>query len=276
MGKYCYLNGKIIETKKANISLDDIGILRGYGVFDYLRTFNGKPFLLKEHLTRFENSAKALGLKVPETESKIEKAIENLMEKNKYGEAGMRLVLTGGKTVNGIEFNNHPTFFILAEEFIDLPRACFEKGVKLITLDHQRILPKAKTTNYITAVRMQKAKRKKKAFEILYTQNDNILETTTANFFIFKKNRLITPKKDILFGTTRNFVIKLARKDFKIEEREVKKREVWSADEAFLTATNKDILPVVKIDGKVIGNGKVGENTKRLMDRFQKYVKKNV
>ncbi len=274
--QYCYLNGKIVPLKRARVSPRDIGFLRGYGVFDFFRTINGKPFLYDEHIERFKNSAELFNLKIPIGDAELKKIIDKLILKNGFRESSVRIVLTGGELKNGMGFDSFsPTFLILVEKSKTPPAKLYKTGVKLITLEHRRELPRAKTLNYISAVRLCNSElKRKKAFEVLYTDRGRVLECSTSNFFIFRGGKLITPKKDILLGTTRNLVLKLAGKHFKTEEREIKSRELRFADEAFITASNKDILPVVNIDGKIIGDGKVGENTRKLMDAFGSYVKK--
>jgi len=278
MKKYCYLNGKIISENEAKISLKDIAILRGYGVFEFLRTYNSKPFLLKEHFTRLRKSAKNLNLQLPISQKELFKQIKKLLLKNKFKESAIKLVLTGGQIIDsrGMEYDkNSPTFFILVDKLQELPKSFYQKGVKLITYEHLREIPGAKTINYITVIKLQNLCKRKKAFDILYTQNGFLLETTTSNFFIFKKDKLLTPKKNILIGLTRNFVIKLAKNKFKVEERDIDLKELERAEETFIASTTKEILPVVKIDNKIIGNGRVGKKTKYLMDLVHQYTQKS-
>jgi len=278
MKKYCYLNGKIISENEAKISLKDIAILRGYGVFEFLRTYNSKPFLLKEHFTRLRKSAKNLNLQLPISQKELFKQIKKLLLKNKFKESAIKLVLTGGQIIDsrGMEYDkNSPTFFILVDKLQELPKSFYQKGVKLITYEHLREIPGAKTINYITVIKLQNLCKRKKAFDILYTQNGFLLETTTSNFFIFKKDKLLTPKKNILIGLTRNFVIKLAEDKFEVEEKDIALKELEKAEEAFLTSTTKEILPVVKIGNKIVGNGRVGKKTRYLMDLFQRHTKES-
>jgi branched-chain amino acid aminotransferase len=267
--KYYFLNDKIVPSGKALISIEDIGILRGYSVFDFLRTYNGKPFLLKEHLKRLRNSARLLSLSLPLPDEKIEKIIKDLLKKNKMKDVQVRILLTGGKVIDGMGFDpRHPTFAILIEE-LKLPQEeLYRKGAKLITNIHFRHAHSAKTTNYINAIALTKERKKKNAIEVLYIYNDNVLECSTSNFFMFKKNTLITPKNNILPGTTRKFLLTLIAKDFHVKERDIHFQELQKADEAFITATNKEVLPIVQIDTLTIGTGKVGENTKKIMKKF--------
>lgn len=271
--KYCYLNGKIISQNKASIMLDDLGILRGYGVFDFIRTYRGKPFFLKEHLARLKKSAGILNIKMPVSEKELTRVIKKLLLKNRNKESYVRIVLTGGRQTANPTFN-HPTLYILIEKLKECPKQLYKKGIKIIIHEHQRVFPEAKTLNYITAFQLTSWQRQNGGFEILYTSNGNVLEATTSNFFIIKKNHLITAKRNILFGITRNLIIKLAKKNkFVVEERDVKTKELKKCTEAFITATNKEIIPVVKIDNKTVGNGKVGKQTKKLIELFQEYIK---
>lgn len=272
MKKFCYLNGKIIETKKAVLPVNDLAVLRGYGVFDFLKTVNGKPFLWREHWSRFINSAKALQLKVPVAEKEAKEIVAALFKKNRLTDGSIRLVLTGGAAADGMTFSQ-PNFFILVEDLYIFPPAVFEKGAKVITHEYLRLVPGAKTINYITALRLQQEKKRAGAIEILYTDHGRVLECSTSNFFIVKKNKLITAKEDVLGGTTRNLVIKLARlNDIVVEERAVKVKELLAANETFLTATNKDITPVVSIDGRRVGDGKPGPITRQLMEALAGYM----
>jgi len=274
--KYCYLNGKIIELKDAKVSVTDIGVLRGFGVFDFLKVKDGKMLLIDRHLERLNNSIEKTNLKLPVSRGEIIKIIDKLLEKNKVADAGVRIVLTGGESVDGMTYNpSKPTIFILLQELHQYPDKIYQNGVKLITFEHQRELPEAKTNNYITKMKLQGEKEKAGAFEILYVYKGHVLEGATSNFFIFKNDTLITAKKDdILLGTRRGLVLELAREKFEIEERKINIEELRQANEAFIVSTTPNIVPVVQIDGQKIGDGKVGANTKYLMERLGNYLSK--
>ena len=275
MGKYCYLNGKIIPEEKANINLKDIVFFRAYGIFDFLRTYNKKPFLLKKHLDRFQKSAQFLNLKIPVSQREIVEIIKKLILRNKFRESAIRMILTGGKVKDflGADYNkDSPTFFIICDELKELKKEFYENGINLVTYEYQKEFPRVKSLNYIVAINLyQSLCRKKNAFDILYCHNGFVLEATTSNFFIFERDKLLTPKENILLGITRNLVLKLAKRKFKIEERNIPLIELKKATESFITSTTKGILPVVKIDNKSIGDGKVGKNTKYLMKLFYQY-----
>lgn len=264
-----------MQLDKVKINPYDIGFLRGYGVFDVMCTQNKKPFLLNEHWERFQNSAKELNLKIPVTKNKYEKIIEKILNLNNYSKSNIRTVLTGGASSNGFNQNlRRETFLIIIEKFHSLPKKLYADGAAVMTLEYKRQFPLAKITNYVAAIKNQQLKAKNKALEIIYLENGKALEASTSNFFIVKNNKLITAKDGILFGTTRNLTVKLAKQNnLEVEERNINEKELIDASEIFLTATNKDIVPVIKVDDKKIGNGKAGKITKLLMQAFENFTK---
>ena len=249
--------------------------MRGYGVFDVMKTVNGKIFLFDEHFKRLSDSADYMGVRLPAGKKEIENVIKKLTSKNKIKQASIRIVLTGGRSADAMHFDSKtPTFYILVSEFRPLKEELLKNGVKLVTVEHSRDAAEIKTTNYVEAVRVINERQKKENFfEIIYISNGAVLEASTSNFFALIGSKLVTPKDNILKGITRNLVIKLAKKKFEVEERELKMDELNLAAEAFIVATNKDIVPVVQIDGKKIGDGKPGKNTKRMMELFEEFVK---
>lgn len=275
MQKWCYINGQIVKSAKPQIKLTDLGLLRGYAVFDFIKVIKGEPLFWPEHLTRFRRSAKLLGLTVKASDADLTKVAKQLLVKNNLNkkDASLRLIMTGGESVNGMTVGGKNTLAILVEESYNLPEKVFKTGGKLITVDYARYFPQAKTTSYLLAVQLQPQKIKASAVEILYVKEDKILEASTSNFFIVKNKTLITAKAGVLPGITREAVIKLAKKSgYKVEERELKFNELKTADEAFITATNKDVCPIVKIDNLKIGNGKVGEVTKELLTKYRELI----
>jgi len=273
MKNKCYFNGKITTIDKVKINPYDIGMLRGFAVFDVMCTQNKKAFLLDEHWKRFQNSAKELGIKIPIGKNEYQVIVEKLLKLNNFKKSTIRTVLSGGLSSNGFSYEaGKETFMIMIEKFISLPVKIYKNGASVITLDYNRDFPKAKITNYVAAIKNQNKKMKAKALEIIYTKNGKALEASTSNFFIVKNGKIITTKDGVLLGITRNLVVKLARKNkFMIEEREISEKELFSADEVFLTATNKDVAPVVKIDGRKIGKGNVGKITSQLIKEFEKF-----
>jgi branched-subunit amino acid aminotransferase/4-amino-4-deoxychorismate lyase len=278
MKNYCYINGKILPTEKAAVSVNDLGVIRGFGAFDYLRTYRGVPFLFDEHMTRFKRTAKILKMRIPIKRNEMRKIIEMLIRKNKIDDAGIRTVLTGGVSANGVDYDlRTPTLFITVKELPKYPKTVYERGVSLMTFEYMREFPEAKSTNYLRMLTLSSEKKKRNAFEILYKFNGRIYEGTTFNFFGIKNKTLITPKQNILMGTRRNFVITLAKKyGYTVLERPLAVSALPQLSESFITSTTRDILPVVKIDARAIGNGKVGIHTKVLMDVYKTRVREMI
>jgi len=245
---YSFLNGKIVE-KEASLSLDDAGVLRGYGVFQVVRVYDGNPFLLKEHLQKLERDAHKLGIgffKLPEN---IEDVIDELAEKNGLTDFYLRMVVTGGKLRKSFYPEGKANFFILAEKISELPEKLYSEGVHLISLNHKREFSKMKVINYARPISERSKLAESDAFDFLYTWNGNILESSRANFFIVKDEKIITPEKGVLPGITAKTVLGVAEDlGFTTEKREIEYQELRDADEAFLTSTVKEILPVKSID----------------------------
>lgn len=273
MKRYCYFNGGIRELKNAKINPYDISILRGYAVFDFLTTQNGKPFLWRDHFRRFKRSAKDLRLKMPISESEFEEIMLKLIKKHPYKDSIIRSVLTGGVSSNGFIPDGKPVLYILIEKAWTLPRNYYTKGVPLISIEYQRTMPLIKTSNYIEALRHNHLRHKAKALEILYTSKGRVLECASSNFFIVKNSKIITPQDDVLLGITRKLVLHLAKKHYQVIERPVRQKELATADEAFITASGKHMVPITKIDKTIIGDGKVGPVSTHLMELYDDYAK---
>jgi branched-chain amino acid aminotransferase len=274
--KYAYQNGKIKEIKNIKILPYDLGFLRGYAIFDVSRTKdNGEVFLLSEHYKRIKNSTKKIGLNFNLSKNEFENIIKKLMVKNKTREATIRTIVSGGESKSKFNFEGNENILILMEDLIMNKKTDFEKGVSVVTLEYNREFPEIKTINYLCSIQNQNNQKKAKAFETVYVKNKQVFEASTANIFIVKNKKLFTSKDGILPGITRNLVIKLAKKNkFSIIEKNIFEKDLFGADEVFLTATNKNILPVVKVDKKKIGSGKVGEMTKNLMELFDEFEEK--
>lgn len=282
MNYYCYANGKILKKNDIKVGITDLAMLRGYGAFDYLRTYYGVPFRINDYLNRFEQSAKGMKLKLPLSKKEIAAVIHTLLTKNakitsslshRNGQ-GIRLLLTGGYSLDSYLPSAKPNLFILIEELPRYPEWWSQKGIKLMLHEHNREMARVKTVNYITAIHLADERRKLKAQDTLYCSNGKILETTRNNFFLFHGNTLVTADDDILQGITRKAVAELAKERFKVEIRSVRINELNTCTESFITGTTRGITPVIQIDTIKIGNGKVGQNTRELMRMFNQLVNK--
>jgi branched-chain amino acid aminotransferase len=269
-----YLNGDYVDEESAKIPVLDLGLIRGYGVFDYLRTYAGRPFHLWDHLLRLKHSAEHIGMRVPLSLEKIEDIVEILLKRNGYSEAGIKIILTGGVSPDQITPVEQGSLFILVHRLNPFPRELYTNGIKATTTSLQRSLPTSKTLQYLPAIVALKQGRSQNAQEALYlNQKGEILEGTTSNFFAFtKKGALVTlASEEIIFGITREIVLNLSKEHFPVELRPVVYEELEELEEAFLTSSNKEVLPLTQIDHLSIGSGSVGERTQRLMHLFTVY-----
>lgn len=270
---YCFLNGGICLLKEAHLSVRELGLLRGYGVFDYLRTYGGIPFELPSYLQRFRNSAIQLGLPLNLTDEKLAEIIEELryLNKNLYNEMAFKLVLCGGYSEDGFSPSGQPTFYILCEQVPEISPELIENGIRILTFEHQRFLPEVKTTSYLPSYYLQARLKEKRASDIIFHSEGQVRELTRCNVFFVKNGSLITPKEGILLGITRKIILQIAKAKFKVEERNVLLKEIGKMDEAFLSSSSKGILPVTHIDDITYNKGKRGKNTALLQELFEEY-----
>ncbi|MEW6455866.1 MAG: aminotransferase class IV [Acidobacteriota bacterium] len=266
-----YVDGKFVDESEAKIPVNDLGVIRGYGIFDFLRTYNKKPFYLKEHLERLINSANIVGLDISWNLDELKKIVEETLLRNGNPEAYIRILVTGGKTEDSITPAGEPTLAVLIEQPHYFPEGCYTEGIKVITISAERHFPRSKYLNYTLGVVAMKKAKEENANEVLYlNRNGFILEGITSNFFVFKGDILITPEENVLIGITRNIVLELAKDKFKIEKRNILLSELEEADEAFITSTTREVMPVVQVDNIIIKDGNPGKNTKKLIELFRK------
>lgn len=264
-----YTDGRYKKADTAAVPVDDMGLLRGYGVFDFMRTYGGRPFHLDRHVRRLIRSATLIGMDVPWPEEEVAGITLETLRRNNHRESNVRILITGGTSPDSLTPAGTPRLMVTVTPLHALPDAWYTEGVKVITSHVERFLPAAKTTSYLPAILCLANARSQDAIESIYVDaHGNLLEGTTSNFFAFIDGKLVTPATGILPGITREVVLELAEKEFSLELRETKKEEVRLMDEAFLTASNKEIVPVRQIDCVTIGDGKPGKATCRIRQLF--------
>jgi len=269
-GAYVFLNGEIMPAEEASISPFDAGLLRGYAVFDLLQTLDGRPFMVREHLQRFRNSAELLGLQVPLPNDEIVSVMERLLELNGHADATVRMVLTGGVSPDGMHFDPlTPTFFILTHELFEVPGSVYEYGTKLLAAEHQRELPEAKTTGYLTWLLNHARLEEEGAMDLLYHSGGVISEAATASFYVVRDGKILAPGTGVLWGTVGVRVLEAAADEFDVVYRDISLVEAIQADECILTSSVRGVVPVTRIDEHVIAEGTVGPVTRRLMQIFK-------
>ena len=263
--RYIFVNGAMMQANSLCISASDLAIQRGYGIFDFLVTVNGKPIFLEDHIRRFYSSAKSMHLPVLLNQSALIDAIEQLMQKNNLPNSGIRITLTGGDSPDGYSIGN-PNLIISQTPF-NYQNQVFEKGLKLITYEHQRQLPFIKTIDYLKAIYLQPTIKSAGADDVLYYFNGVVTECPRANFFmVTEQNEVLTPKDNILHGVTRNKILEL--NGYQIKASDISIQMLATAKEAFISSSTKNILPVISICNKLLGDGKPGPITRHLYQQL--------
>jgi branched-chain amino acid aminotransferase len=271
-----YVNGQYVREEEAKISILDLAILRGFGVFDYLRTYRGHPFHLWDHLLRLKYSAEHVGLALPNSLTEIQEIVHAVQKLNGLSEASIKLLVTGGVSADQFTPHAQSNLIVFAYPISLYPKCFFTEGIKVITTRLTRSLPTSKTTQYTPAIVAMQRGKAQNAQEALYVNaQDEILEATTSNFFAFKGGTLLTCcSEEVLIGITREVVLKECAPHFPIEKRALRYEEIKDMEEAFITASNKEVMPVVQIDGLKIAGGKVGPKTKQIMELFRAYTER--
>lgn len=269
-----YIDGRFIDREEeAKISILDLSILRGVGVFDYLRTYKKRPFHLNEHLHRFGYSARQVGLVLPHSLEEITKIAHHLIENTPSDEVSLKILLTGGKSPDQFTPQSPGNLILFTYPFIPPPQEDYSLGISVITTPASRALPSIKTLYYLPPITSLQVGKSQGAKEALYlNQQKEILEGSTSNFFGFRGNTLLTCSSDeILIGITREILLSLIGEQFGVKHCPVRYDELFTIEEAFLTSSSREIMPVVKIDSQTIGRGTPGPKTFHLMKQFREY-----
>ncbi|MBN1823982.1 MAG: branched-chain-amino-acid transaminase [Endomicrobiales bacterium] len=276
-----YIDGKLVEKEDARISVFDHGLLYGDGVFEGIRAYNGRVFRLREHLDRLFNSAKGIMLEVPMSKKETEAAIIETLRANRLKDAYIRLVVTRGVGDLGLDPEKCPkaSIFIIADKIKLYPEEMYTQGLELITTSTRRFTPNSlspcvKSLNYLNNIMAKmEAKRAGVQEAIMLNAEGYIAECTGDNLFVLKENALITPPTwaGALEGITRGAVMELAKNKLKLLVREdmLATYHVYTADECFLTGTAAEVVPVVRVDERVIGDGRPGKLTLKLIKEFR-------
>ena len=268
-----YVDGDFVAADEAVLPVSDLAVLRGYGAFDYLRTYHGEPFRLMRNVQRLRTSSEIIGLEYAYSDDDIYNIVIETLNRNKdqfpSEEYSIRLVMTGGTSPDNITPQQKPRLIVMIASLNPYPAAWYEEGVKVMTVDMMRAFTGAKSTNYIPAILALREVKAQDGVEALYTSPENyVLEGTTSNLFMFKGNTLITPPTDVLPGITRSVILEICEGHYAIEERHITLDELTDADEVFISASNKRVMPVVTVNNDTIGNGHPGELTRHVMELF--------
>ncbi len=282
-----YINGKFYEKENAKVSVFDHGFLYGDGVFEGIRSYNRRVFKLKEHIDRLFESAQSIMLKVPLTKEQMIKAVVATLKANKLDNAYIRLVITRGEGDLGLDprkCDQGSTVIIIADRIALYPEKLYREGLTIVTVPTVRNLPEAlnpqiKSLNYLNNILAKIEAGNAGCDEaIMLDSLGYVAECTGDNIFVAKNGHLYTPPQCMgtLRGITRDSILEIARENkIAAHEHVITRHEVYISDECFLTGTAAEIIPVVKVDGRVIGAGKPGALTLKLMKKFKALTAKN-
>jgi branched-chain amino acid aminotransferase len=280
-----YINGKLFDKADAKVSVYDHGLLYGDGVFEGIRIYAGKIFRERAHIDRLYESARAIGLEIPLSKEKMSEALYRTMQANgRTGDGYIRLVVTRGAGSLGLDprKTTDPQVIIIVDDISLYPRELYDNGLDIVSVgtirSHPNALnPRVKSLNYLNNILAKMEAIQAGCVEaLMLNHKGEVAECTGDNLFVVKRGELKTPPPDagILEGVTRGAVMELARAaDIPVSETVLTRHDVYTADECFLTGTAAEVIPVVRCDGRPIGNGKPGPITKQLRERFHQLVR---
>jgi len=277
-----WLNGELVPKSQAKVSVFDHGFLYGDGVFEGIRAYNGKVFMLDEHLDRLYDSAKSIWLTIPLTKEQMKDAILQTLRANKLRDAYIRVVVSRGEGDLGLDPRKcpKPNIVIITDKIELFPEELYERGIEMVTVSVRRNSPQAlnpniKSLNYLNNILAKiEAINAGKPEGLMLTLDGYVAEGTGENIFIAKRGELFTPPAymGILKGITRQVVMLLAKEEgISVHEAVLTLHDVYTANECFITGTAAEIIPVVKLDGRTIGDGVPGPITKTLIQKFRQY-----
>lgn len=245
----CYANHSWVPLKEAGVSLLDLGLRRGYAVFDFIRVSNGTPLFLSRHIDRFFQSAKEMRLDMPCSKSDLHSLVHEIIRINQVKDAGVRMLLTGGNSPDGIHLGK-PQLFIVTEALTAPPEEMRTEGYQLVSYPYRRHFPLVKTTDYTMELWLRPMIEDHRANDVLYHHHGIISECPRCNFFVVNEaGNLVTPDSHVLPGVTRSSIIEIANEiGILIELRDLYLHELPFVREAFICSTTKRIIPVSRID----------------------------
>jgi branched-chain amino acid aminotransferase len=278
-----YIDGKYFDQADARVSVFDHGLLYGDGVFEGIRIYNGKVFKLKEHLERLYQSAKAILLEIPMKNDEMENAVLKTVKINAKENGYIRLIVTRGEGPLGIDPTQckKPVVIVIVDDIQLYPDEYYKKGIEIITASSRRTVPdsldpRIKSLNYLNNIMAKLEARQAGCLEaVMLNREGFVSECTGDNIFIVKNKELLTPAPyhGALDGITMGTVMEIAQDlDIKTHEATLTRYDLYSADECFMTGTGAEIIPVTKVDSRLIGNGMPGRITQLLIDRFQQMI----
>ena len=272
-GMVYYLNGEYMRAEDASLPLGDLAIVRGFGVFDFLRTYGHEPFMLREHVQRLLRSAAQIGLDMPWSLDEIEAIVSETNDRNGLSDVTIRIVATGGVSSNYMLPQDNTSLAVMVHTLKPYAPEIYTEGAYVTTTDIARLLPTVKSLNYLGAIIAVREADKAGAVEAVYrTPDGRVTEGTRSNLFLLRGGKVVTPAREILLGITRQAVLETIAGAYEVTEADITYEELLGADELFLTSTTKEVMPISRVDGTPIGNGRAGECTLDIAERFRALV----
>ncbi|MCF7806265.1 MAG: aminotransferase class IV [Simkaniaceae bacterium] len=270
---FVMINGQEVHSDNAVISIFDLGLTRGYGAFELLRTYGEKPFKLEKHIKRLNYSAQVLEIPFKISAEDIEKSVHFLLQKRSGKESVIRLVLTGGLSSQRLMPEDNPTLIIAVYSVEEMTPEVYRSGFKIMTTDTLRSLPEIKSTYYALAIlAMKKAHREGFDDIVYYLPDGRVTESSTSNLFFIKDQTLYTPKEHLMKGITRDAIIELVSPFMQVKECDIHRDQLREFDEAFLTSSVKEIIPIAQIDGITYRSCDQKSQTRQIMKAYRDLV----
>lgn len=262
---FVFVNGLLLPQIEAAFPVNDLAVLRGYGVFDFFLVKDGHPCFFEDHWARLQHSATTLNLRIPFGGEDLLRMVRLLHQKMPYPFAGCRITLTGGCSPDGYLPGEAPNSLVTLNALPFFSESMAPEGIGLMTHAYRRPYPAVKSIDYLSGIMMLPIARQMGFDEVLFVENGVVSECPRSNVFAMTADGvLITPGQNVLKGITRKRILQHARQMVKVEEREVKLQDLLDAKEVFISSTTKGIWPVKNIDGHLIGPGGNGEITGKL------------
>jgi branched-chain amino acid aminotransferase len=262
---YVFVNGQFLPQEKASIPVNDLAVLRGYGVFDFFLVKNGLPLFFEDHWKRLQQSASEMNLTVPFSGEEAQEMLLALYTQMPYEIAGARITLTGGCSPDGYLPGDVANSLVTLNPLAPFPASLSEKGIGLMTFEYRRPFARVKTIDYTVGIKMLPLAKAQAFQELLFVQNGWVSECPRSNIFaITQSGVLITPAEGVLEGITRKRILRHAASFLEVEVRPVQLSELLEAKEVWISSTTKGIWTVGNIDGKLIGSGQPGPVAQKL------------
>jgi len=266
---WAIIDGQRVPHEGATVHVSDLGLRRGFAVFEMFRAEASVPLFLEPHLVRLTRSAEAIGLPLPRAVDDIAADVHALLAANAPDVNAVQILLTGGPSSDGVTFR-HPTCIVTTMNLA--PRPTAPVAAALITERHTRELPDAKSTNYLTAMRLAGTMRAAGAIDVLYHDGAHVAECARSALAVIKGDTLVTRREGVLESVSMQNLLGLARERMRVEERAITLAELDDADEVLTTGSVRGVVPITAIDGRTVGDGTVGPHARALFAAFGAHV----